>query len=124
MCREKMNLKGYNLSTIIPKLLEFRHNREWEKFHRPKELATATGVESAELQELFLWKGEEKHHEVQSDSIRMKAIEDEIADICIYLIYLSNDLGINLLEAVQRKLEKNKLKYPTEKYKGIYSKPI
>jgi len=56
---------------------------------------------------LFLWKEGESAAEIRNDTGRMGQISDEIADILIYTMYLANDLGINLQEAVERKIERN-----------------
>jgi len=101
----------WDLSSIVPTLMEFRHERDWEQFHRPKELAAAIAIEAAELQELFLWKEGECAVEIQDDEERMKEISDEIADILIYTMYLANDLGINLNEAISGKIEENSERY-------------
>ena len=106
--------------SLLFNLLEFRSKREWEKFHLPKELAAAISIESSELQELFLWRERESPEEIKQDHNRMNLIVDEIADILIYLIFLSHDLGIDLFEATNKKLEKNIRKYPEGIYKGRF----
>jgi NTP pyrophosphatase (non-canonical NTP hydrolase) len=98
----------WDLSSIVPLLMEFRHERDWEQFHRPKELAAAIAIEAAELQELFLWKEGESAREIRNDDERMGQISGEIADILIYLLYLANDLEVDLQRTVMNKIEKNK----------------
>ena len=109
-----------SIESITPTLLEFRHQREWEQFHLPKELAAAISIEASELQELFLWRERETPSEIQQDTHRMELIRDEVADVLIYLLFLSHDLGIDLPEAILAKLEKNKKKYPMDEYRGKY----
>jgi NTP pyrophosphatase (non-canonical NTP hydrolase) len=113
-----MSSTSWNLNEVIKKLLPFRRERDWEKFHRPKELATAISIESSELQELFLWREQETVEELLLDRERIQKIEDEIADIQIYLIFLVHDLGLNLSEIVQNKIRKNEQKYPVKEYFG------
>ncbi len=108
---------------LVPKLLEFRHRRQWEQFHRPKELATALSIEAGELLELFLWRDMEHAEDVKADQKRMECISDEVADVLIYLTFLSHDLGIDLEEAVKKKMVKNAAKYPEEQYRGRFRKP-
>jgi NTP pyrophosphatase (non-canonical NTP hydrolase) len=112
-----------SIESLIPQLLEFRSQREWEQFHLPKELAAAISIEASELQELFLWRERETADEVKQGSARMGQISDEVADILIYLLFLSHDLDIDLPRAILGKLEKNRRKYPQEKYRGRYEKP-
>lgn len=101
----------WDLSSIIPLLMEFRQERNWEQFHRPKELAAAIAIEASELQELFLWKGEESASEIMNDYERMQEISDEIADVLIFSLYLAKDLGVDLKRIVTSKIEKNKERY-------------
>ena len=112
-----------SIESMVPALLEFRHQREWEQFHLPKELATAISIEASELQELFLWRERETKEAIMSDQHRMELIREEVADILIYLLFLSNDLNINLSEALRMKLEKNKKKYPASEYRGKFREP-
>ena len=107
----------------MPMLLEFRSQREWEQFHLPKELAVAISIEASELQELFLWRERETQYTLKQDQHRMELISDEVADILIYLLFLSHDLGIHLPSAIKKKIEKNKNKYPAEEYRGRFREP-
>jgi NTP pyrophosphatase (non-canonical NTP hydrolase) len=109
-----------SIESTLPKLLEFRKEREWEQFHLPKELAAAISIEASELQELFLWRDREPPETIKQDAHRMKLIRDEVADVLIYLLFLSHDLGIDLPDAILHKLEKNREKYPQDQYRGRY----
>ena len=104
-------------NSVMTALLEFRRKRNWEQFHKPKELAGALTIEASELQELFQWKTDEEVARLLSSSSREKVL-DEIADIAIVLSYLCHDLGLDLNAAVLSKLKKNEAKYPVEKYYG------
>jgi len=102
----------WEFTNEIEKIIEFRDKREWKKFHYPKNLAAALSIEAAELQELFLWKDLEPSEQVASDNERIGLIADEIADVAIYLFLLTHELNINLKEAINRKINKNEMKYP------------
>jgi NTP pyrophosphatase (non-canonical NTP hydrolase) len=100
----------------VQRIIEFRNDRDWSQFHTIKDLCLGLGIEVAELQEIFLWKNNQQIAEiVEKDT---KKIADELADIFIFLTYISNDLGINLNTAVSNKIEQNNKKYPIEKAKG------
>jgi NTP pyrophosphatase (non-canonical NTP hydrolase) len=103
--------------SVMTALLEFRRKRNWEQFHKPKELAAALSIEASELQEVFQWKTEEEVARLLSSPSREKVL-DEIADIAIVLSYLCHDLDIDLNVAVLSKLNKNEAKYPVEKSYG------
>lgn len=105
---------------LLAELLAFRHERDWEQFHDPRNLSAALAIEAAELQELFLWaKDVELNSRVEK---RKAAIEQEVADVAILLSYLCNDLNIDLNDAVRKKVEINRLKYSIEKSRGSSKK--
>lgn len=98
------------------KLRRFAAQRDWEQFHTPKNLAMALTVEAAELQECFQWLTPEQC-ETLSPADR-RAVEEEIADVLLYLILLSDVLDIDMLQAAKRKLVINARKYPVRLAKG------
>jgi NTP pyrophosphatase (non-canonical NTP hydrolase) len=104
-------------------LIEFRDERDWAKFHDPKNLAEAISIEAAELLELFLWKSsEEVAVALRSDpSVRSK-IEEELADVICFSLSLANSLDIDVYQTVVKKIEDNKKKYPVARTKGIATK--
>jgi dCTP diphosphatase len=108
------------MKKLIIELREFAQNRDWEKFHSPKNLTMALSVEVAEIVEHFQWLTEEESTRLEYGKI--SEIKEEIGDVFIYLINLADKLGIDPLEAAKEKLEKNKLKYPAEKVKGKSAK--
>jgi NTP pyrophosphatase (non-canonical NTP hydrolase) len=113
-----INDKETNIEDIKKLVADFVNERDWSQYHTPKSLATAISIEAAELLEHFLFKPDSH---IPPD---MEAFTDEIADIMIYLLSLSNTLKIdNLAEIIYRKMGKNRLKYPVEKFAGDkYSK--
>ena len=108
------------LEEITKKIRAFRDERDWKQFHNPKDMAIAISIEASELLEHFLWKTPEESEE--RVKIKHEEIEDEIADIAIYLTELADNLGIDLLAVMDRKLTKNAEKYPVEKSKGSHAK--
>ena len=102
-------------------LIEFRKKRDWEKFHKPKDLAVSLVIEASELLENFQWKTDKEVSEMMKGE-SFEKVREEIADIAIYLTYLCNDLGIDVEDAVSEKLEKNRKKYPSEKVRGSAKK--
>jgi NTP pyrophosphatase (non-canonical NTP hydrolase) len=99
------------------RLIDFRRKRDWEKFHKPKDLALSIVIEAAELLENFQWKTDEEVARMLKGR-SFERISEEIADIAIYLTYLCNDLDIDLEDAVSKKIEKNMKKYPADKVRG------
>ena len=96
---------------------EFVNEREWEKFHSPKNLSMALSVEASELLEIFQWQNEDEYLENNETITKAK---DEIADIFYYLLRISKKLNIDIENSFIDKMEKNKEKYPSSTYKGNY----
>ena len=108
------------LATIRRRLRRFVAERDWEQFHSPKNLAMALIVEAAELVEHFQWLSEEQSRNL--DSATLDQVEQELADVFIYLLRLSEQLDRDLLAAVQKKMDINERKYPAHKVRGSADK--
>ena len=101
-------------------LRRFAEERDWEQFHTPKNLAASVSIEAAELLEHFQWLTDEQSSKLSPD--RLEVVGREIADVLIYLLQLSDKLGIDPIKAAQRKVEINAMKYPAEKSRGTMKK--
>ena len=97
-------------------LRAFTREREWDRYHTPKNLAMALIVEAAELAEHFQWLTAEESQSPQDG--RREKIRDELADVLIYLLELADTLDVDLAAAARDKIAKNALKYPVEKARG------
>ena len=107
-------------NTLLKALLTFRRERDWEQFHTVRNLSSALCVESAELLDLFRWARDFEISNIVEQ--QQTEIESEIADVAILLIYMCHDLNISIEDAVRKKLELNREKYPVEQSKGISTK--
>lgn len=110
-----------NLELIKSRLKKFAEERDWEKFHTPKNITMALSVEVAELVEIFQWSNSGGLDEVEDPEIKAQ-IEREIADIFNYLIKLTDMLDIDIEKASLNKIEENDVKYPVDRFKGIAKK--
>lgn len=100
----------------MQRIIAFRNDRDWSQFHTLKDLCLGLGIEVAELQEIFLWKSDQQLTEIiEKDKAK---IADELADVFVFLTYISHDLGIDLNSAINNKIDQNNKKYPIEKAKG------
>lgn len=106
-----------SISEIQKEILKFRDERDWKQFHKIKDLLLGLNIEVGELQELLLWKNEQ-----EQSAIDKEKVENELADIFIFLVYLSEHFQVDLIQAVKSKIELNKSKYPVEKSKGSNKK--
>jgi len=106
------------LDDLLRRVLAFRDEREWKPFHNPKDLAISVTLEAAELLEHFQWKTPAEVRAHLADPGNHEEVGDEMADILCLLLSLSDAAGVDLHEAVVRKLGKAARKYPVEKCRG------
>lgn len=107
-----------NIKALQARLRAFAEERDWDRYHSPKNIATALAVEAAELLENFQWLTEEESRRLLERPEDFRAVREEIADVQIYLLRLADLLGIDLEPAVTEKMAKNAEKYPVEFAKG------
>lgn len=105
-----------DLLTLRALLREFVQERDWARFHTPKNLATALSVEASELLEPFQWLNSGGSEELGAE--KLGAVRHEMADVLAYLIQLADQLDVDLYQALIEKMEINKKKYPAEKVRG------
>lgn len=101
-------------------LRKFAEDRDWNQFHSPKNLSMALIVEAAELVEHFQWLTEEQSNTLEQS--QLEKVQEELADIQIYLIRIADKLNIDLKEAVEKKILANAKKYPIDKVRGSSKK--
>jgi NTP pyrophosphatase (non-canonical NTP hydrolase) len=99
----------------MEKINKFRDDRNWRQFHNEKDLAISISLEASELLEIFQWK---KPEEVVEDEKSLEHIKEELADVLIYSYMMADNLGLDIGEIMEKKLEKNEEKYPVDKAKG------
>ncbi|MCB0309953.1 MAG: nucleotide pyrophosphohydrolase [Bdellovibrionales bacterium] len=109
-------MKNLTLHEILSEILEFRDERDWKQFHRPKDMAISLMLESAEVAENFQWKTDQET--AQLTDCECQQIGEELADVLYWTVLIANDLGVDLASAFQAKMQKNRAKYPLEKAKG------
>lgn len=107
-----------NLEKLNQEIEKMVHERDWDQFHSVKNLSMALSVESSELLEIFQWMNEKDSNEIKLRAELKSKVEDEVADIFVYLMRIVSKCEINLEDAVLNKLKKNIEKYPVEKAKG------
>ena len=96
------------ISDIKAMISEFVTERDWDQFHRPKDVTMALAIETGELMELYLW---------DRGPVRDE-LEDELGDILFFLVDMAIRENIDLSEAFRKKMIKNREKYPAQKVKG------
>lgn len=111
---ENQTIKGITL--LIRK---FANDREWNKYHTPRNIALAILGELGELAELFQWIGDDDNNNSsttnKSNDIvscfseeMLDKIGQEMADVTIYLIRLCDVCNVNLDEVVVKLLDEQR----------------
>ena len=117
---------GSDRDTTVAELKElvakFRDERDWKQFHNPKDLAVSINIEAGELLELFQWRSGDEVEADLRDSEQLRRLREEVADIVVYCLNMSDTVGFDLAEAIVEKLEQNAAKYPADKARGSAKK--
>jgi NTP pyrophosphatase (non-canonical NTP hydrolase) len=100
------------VARLQERLAEFAADRDWGKYHTPKNLAAALSVEASELVEIFQWLTPEESARVMERSESAHRVEDEVADVLSYLLQFCEVLGIDVLKALAAKIERNEKRFP------------
>ena len=109
-----------NIAEVAAALRAFAAERDWETFHSPKNLAAAMSVEASEVLEHFQWLTEEQSRSLGPD--KKEEVAMELADVFLYLVRLSDRLGVDLLHSAERKMKVNAKNYPVDFTRGAIRK--
>jgi len=112
--------KFRDIDSLQRRIIKFRDDRDWKQFHNPKDVALSLVLEATEVMEHFQWKNiKEMEEYVQTHK---KDIGEEMADVLYWILLMSHDLKIDILDALNKKMDKNEEKYALEKAKGNHKK--
>jgi len=110
------------LAELTEQLIQFRDDRDWRQFHSLKDLILSLNLEAAELLELSQWKPEADFEEEALTEPMQQRLNEECADVLLYLLLIAERTGIDLQKAAAEKIKANDLKYPVEKSHGKSTK--
>ena len=110
------------LNDLQQELREFAAQRDWQRFHTPKNLVMALAGEVGELTELFQWLTPEESAAVMTPQGQPERVREEVADVFAYLLQLADVLGIDLAAALREKVRRNEQRYPVALAKGRAAK--
>ncbi|CAF2158239.1 unnamed protein product [Brassica rapa] len=105
-----------SLGTLSKKMDDFAKARDWEKYHSPRNLLLAMVGEVGELSEIFQWRGEVERGLPDWKEEDKVHLGEELSDVLLYLVRLSDVCGVDLGKAALRKLDLNAIKYPAPKH--------
>lgn len=101
------------LEELLLFLKKFNDDRDWRQFHSENNLAKSIVLEANELLTEF---------QFDSNNYNKKAVEEELADVMAYCFDMCLTMGLDPIEIIYQKYQKNALKYPVEKAKGSCKK--
>lgn len=96
------------MNKTIERVRKFREDRDWSQFHTPENLAKAINIEAGELLEHFLW----------DNNFNKEEVCDELADVIVYCLHMADSLEVDIVDIINKKMDKNEKKYPVEKARG------
>jgi NTP pyrophosphatase (non-canonical NTP hydrolase) len=108
------------IERLTKDIVDFRDRRNWKQFHNPKDLSLSLVLESTEVMEHFQWKSPDEIEKYIKEN--RKEIADELADVFYWVLLMSNDLDIDIEDALNEKMKINDEKYPEDKAKGKHTK--
>lgn len=112
------NDSNTNLQQFRDHVRQFVEERDWRQFHSPKNLSMALAIEAAELMEHFQWITADASRELDEEA--RHAVGEELADVFCYALALANEMELDMTSTLLAKMEKNRQKYPAEKYRGRF----
>lgn len=110
------------LGELTQALVAFRDARDWRQFHSLKNLMVSLSLESAELLELAQWKSDAELEAALEDAGFRGRVEEECADVLLYLLLITERAGLDLAAAAARKIARNEAKYPVDRARGTARK--
>jgi NTP pyrophosphatase (non-canonical NTP hydrolase) len=117
-----MSIHKPSLDELTAKLIEFRDERDWRQFHSLKDLTLSLSLEASELLELAQWKPEAQFEEEAQQNPLKHRLEEECADVLLYLLLICERCDIDLQTVAAEKMAANARKYPVEKSRGSAAK--
>lgn len=109
-----------DIKKLTDLVVAFRDARDWKQFHNPKDCAISLTLEASEVLEHFEWKNPAEIEEYLKTN--KGDIAEELADVLHIVLLMSHDLGIDIVDAFEKKVAINGIKYPVEKAKGNHTK--
>lgn len=106
------------IEELKDRLRDFVRERDWERFHNPKNIAESICIEAGELMEVFQWKSDQEVVGWKFEQEKNERVAEELADVIIYSLNMANAMDIDVSKAILSKIEQNEKKYPADRYYG------
>jgi NTP pyrophosphatase (non-canonical NTP hydrolase) len=119
---ENFQVKAMTIDVLLKQVLDFRDARDWRQFHTLRNLIVSASIEAGELLETVQWKTDSEIATFVDDPTQRKNVEQECADVFIYLLLIAHTAGFDLLDAAFEKVQLNAERYPADKARGTAAK--
>lgn len=120
MSKKDRSKEPLRIDELTKRILEFRDARDWKQFHNPKDVSLSLVLEATEVMEHFQWKNIKEME--QYLEVHKEEIGEELADVLYWILLMGHDFKIDVLDALEKKIQKNESKYPVAKAKGNHTK--
>ncbi|WP_374510381.1 nucleotide pyrophosphohydrolase [Niveibacterium sp.] len=104
-------MKLIDTTALETRLADFARERDWDRFHNPRNLILALTGEVGELAEIFQWLTDAQAEAIMQGD-EAEHVRQEVADVLLYLMRLAMVLKIDVDAAVRDKIALNAKKYP------------
>jgi NTP pyrophosphatase (non-canonical NTP hydrolase) len=99
-------------SQLRDEVQQFVQERDWGKYHTPKNLGMSIAIEAAEIMEHFQWYSSQKSVDLVRQPEIKKLVAEELADVIIYCLALADQTEIDISSAVRSKMKRNQDRFP------------
>ena len=100
------------ISQLRTEVDQFVQERDWGKYHTPKNLGMSIAIEAAEIMEHFQWHSSDQSVGLVRELETKKLVADELADVLVYCLILANQAEIDISSAVRSKMARNHKRFP------------
>jgi NTP pyrophosphatase (non-canonical NTP hydrolase) len=101
----------------------FVAERDWLRYHDPKNLSMALAAEAGELLAEYRWVHSDDSLDHTDHPDHARRVREEVGDIAITLLCLCDRLGLDFVETASAKLTLNAHNYPVETSHGRPERP-
>ncbi len=115
-------MQNNTIEGLTARLIEFRDARDWKQFHSLKDLIVSLNLEAGELLEVTQWIKDDEFEKMADSGVIRAKMEEECADVLLYLLLVAERAGIDLMQAASDKIIRNGEKYPVDKARGTAKK--
>ena len=106
------------VSQLKAQIKEFVHERDWDQFHFPKDLAIGLTIEASEVLEQFRFRSNEEIQQRLTDPAFRRDLSHELADVLYFTLLMCANLDMDASQMLEEKLALSRQRYPIDQARG------